>query len=322
MVRVALVLLALLLVAGCGVGIGGFDGLTGPETGPFAHPPGKAPPLVTPVPDGGGIVVHAIAGAPEPAAGALRRAMVNALADQEIPAVTSGGNLRSRYLQGFVGAVPHGAATVRLQIAWALTDPAGKPVGSKTVTRDVPVEAWDRADPATIKAIAGASAPIVAAMVQGSMPAATDRVRRLPVHVWPVVGVSQIDALALRRAMEHALKERDYDVRPQLADNGFVITGNVVLGQVKAGQQPVRISWAVLDSTGKELGRLSQDNTLAVGSGPPSLAGLASDIAEAAADGVADVIDNLPPGYDAPKGQQNGAGSGSKSGPAKTPATK
>lgn len=315
-------LLALLPLAGCGIGIGGFDGIGGPDTGPFAHPPGKASPLVTPVPDVGGIVVHAIAGAPEPAARALRKAMVNALADQEIPAATSGGNRRSRFLQGFVSALPHGAETVRLQIAWALTDPTGKAVGSKTVTRDVPVKAWNRADPATIKAIAGASAPVVAAMIQGPMPTEVGRAQRPPLNVWPVVGVSQLDALALQRAMEHALRERDYDVRPQLADNGLVIAGNVVLGKVKDGQEPIQISWAVLDSTGKELGRLSQKNTLAVGSGPPSLLGLANDIAEAAADGVSDVVDNLPPGYGTPKAAQNNRARGSETASPKAPAAK
>jgi hypothetical protein len=309
--RIAVACLASLLIGGCGLGVGGLDGLTGRDTGPFAHPPGKASALAAPVPDGGGVVVRAIAGASDGTAGALRAAMVKALADQEIPAMTSGGNRWSRFLQGIVSATPRGAKTMRLQIAWALTDPAGNAAGSKTVTSDVPLRAWERADPATMKAIAGTSAAVVAALVRGPAPVEARQVKRMPLHVWQVTGVSRIDALALRRAMEQALRERDYNVQPELVDNAFVVAGNVVLGEAKAGQQPIQISWTVMDSSGRELGRLSQDNTLAVGSGPPSLAGLASAIAEAAADGVADVLDNMPPGMLTP--------TGTKADPAKAP---
>jgi hypothetical protein len=305
--RIAVACLASLLIGGCGLGVGGFDGIGGPDTGPFAHPPGKASALAAPVPDGGGVVVRAIAGTSDGTAGALRSAMVKALADQEIPAMTSGGNRWSRFLQGIVTATPQGTATMRLQIAWALTDPAGNAAGSKTVTSDVPLRAWEQADPATIKAIAGNSAAVVAALVRGPMPVEARQVKRMPLHVRPVIGVSHIDGLALRRAMEQALRERDYNVQPQLADDALVVAGNVVLGEAKAGQQPIHISWTVMDGGGRELGRLSQDNTLAVGSGPPRLAGLASAIAEAAADGIADVLDNMPPGTLSPTDAKAGA---------------
>ena len=284
-----------------------------PGPGPFAHPPGKAPTVIGMVPDAGGIIVRDIAGPPETVAGALRNAMIDALAQQDIPAATSGGNRRSRFLQGLVTASPRGTTTVRLQIAWALTDTAGKAAGSKTVTQDVPRRAWEQADPATIKALAGTSAAAVAAMIQEPTPADAGARHRMPLYVYPVAGLPEIDAIALRRAMELALRERDYDVKAELADNALVIAGNVVLGKVEAGQQPIEISWAVLDSSGKELGRLAQNNTLKVGEGQPSLAALANDIADAAAGGVVEVMDNLP----APDEKANGAGNGAKVAPAK-----
>lgn len=263
--------------------------------GPFAHAPGRPPAATAIVPDAGGVVIRPIAGPPENVADALQKAMVDALALQDIPAATSGGNRRSRYLQGLVSARPHGAGNLRLQVAWALTDPAGRSAGSKTITKDVPLVAWQRADSATLKALAGVSATAVAAMIQGPAPADVGTAHHVPLHVYPVAGVPDVDAIALRRAMEKALRDRDYEVRPELGDNALVIAGNVALGKPDRGQVPIEISWAVLDSTGKELGRLAQNNTLSVGDGPPNLAAIAEDIAEAAAGGVVEVLDSLPP---------------------------
>ena len=283
-IRVAFALFAAFAPAGCGT-----------ETGPFAHAPGEAPALVEALPDRGGIIVLGISGPPEPTARALQEAMIEALARHDIPAATSGGNLRSRFLQGRAKAEPRPGGMVRLALSWELTDTEGRPVGSQPMTREVPRTRWEQNDPALIEAIAAAAAAPIAALIQDPVPADAERTRRVPLHVWPVAGLPEIDALALRRAMESALRRRDYTVADALGDRTLVVAGSVTLGQPEGGSRRIEVVWAVLDGAGRELGRQAQDNMIPAGDGTPNLAETAHDIAEAAAGGVVELLERLPP---------------------------
>lgn len=282
--RALFVAAALLLPGGCGE-----------LPAPFAHTPGKTSSLVEPVADGGGIVVLDVTGPPDAVAAALQRAMVDALARHDIPAATDGGNRRSRFLHGSARIAPGPAGTVRLEMTWDLADTAGSPVGSQPVAREVPREAWERADPTLIKSLADEAAPAIAALVQEPAPAEATRNHRTPLHVWPVAGVEEQDAVALRRAMEAALRRRDYTVQAELGEKGLVIAGSVVLGKAADGLRRIEVVWTVLDGGGRELGQLAQDNTIPVGNGAPALAEVANDIAEAAAGGVIELLERLPP---------------------------
>ena len=237
--------------------------------------------------DIGGVVVRPVEGLAKAQSDALADAMVDALHKSEIPAATSGGNLMSLHLDGTATERPGN----RIAVAWRLTDPAGRQVGTAEAE-------GTPADPASLAAHA---APKVAALVEGTPakpkadPAA---VRGAPpmLTVWPVVGAPGDGDPALSRAMHDALKAAEVPVSDELTDHGLVIAGSVHVGPAEPGSETVEILWTVLDSTGTEVAKLAQNNTVPKGSLDGEWGPLARMIADSAIPGVIDMLRQLPPG--------------------------
>jgi hypothetical protein len=266
-----------------------------PEPGPFAHKPGTKSTLLDPVSDSGGIVVASVEGATEQVAQRLREALIDALALHDIPAATDGANRHTRFLKGHAALSPRPGGLARIDIAWELTDAIGRPVGSQPVGREVTRAAWEAGDPALIKALARDSASAIATLIQEPAPTDVVRARKVMLHVWPVAGVQKTTGIALRRAMEEALRRRDYTVAAELGDRGLIIAGSVSRGPPGGGRQPVELVWAVLDGGGHELGRLAQKNILPASGLDSALGAAAPAIAEAAAGGMVKLLERLPP---------------------------
>jgi hypothetical protein len=123
----------------------------------------------------------------------------------------------------------------------------------------------------------------------------TTSANTITLHVRAMDGVSPGESASFKRAMTSALKRRKFVVSEKSDDAGLIIAGRMKLGPATMVPRPVEIVWAVLDQGGKELGKLTQRNTVTPGvvkSGWKSLAGV---IADNAAGGVGDLVLRLPP---------------------------
>ena len=98
----------------------------------------------------------------------------------------------------------------------------------------------------------------------------------------------------MRRAMEAALKKRNFRIAGTLDGAGLVIAGAMELGPENVEPRPIRITWSVLDTAGKELGKLTQQNTIPRQELKKRWKIIAVVIADNAAGGVSDLIVRLP----------------------------
>jgi hypothetical protein len=258
----------------------------------------RGPKTLAPLVDGGGIVVNRVANVPPAVSDAVQRAMIDALAVQNIPAAAGGANVLSRFLTGTAKAPPDAGSRPRIdvEIVWALTDRAGRKLGERTTRMSVPRATWLRPSRRTLAPLAAPAAPALAALLQEPVEKAARKPNDVPLHVWPVAGVAGDGPAALRLAMEAALGRRGYRVTPDLAENGLVIAGSVSLGAEDKGQLPITVEWAVLDGGGASLGKLDQRNAVPAAALARGWGELAPLIAEAAAGGIGTLLNRLPPG--------------------------
>lgn len=98
-----------------------------------------------------------------------------------------------------------------------------------------------------------------------------------------------------RRSLTTALKKKLYGKGVKLANgtatNVYMVKGVVKLSNAGAGKETIRIDWQVIDTRGKRIGTVSQQNTIPKG----SLNGPWGAIADAAAGAAADKIIKLIP---------------------------
>jgi hypothetical protein len=254
----------------------------------------KGPKTLAPLVDGGGIVVRPVDGAPPAVSAALQRAMIEALAAQNITAATSGQNVESRFLTAAAKADPQGGR-LAVAVTWSLADQTGKKLGDTASRMSVPRGVWARPDHKLLAPLARDAAPALAALMQEPAVDPVREAKAIPLHVWPVAGAEEGNgALTLRRAMEAALQRRGYRITETLAENGLVVAGNVQLGEAADGRRPIAVEWAVMGPDGAQYGKLDQKNSIPVGALKDGWGGLAYAIAETAAGGIGTLLNRLP----------------------------
>jgi hypothetical protein len=259
---------------------------------PLPHPfaeDAKVPraPVLSPR-DSAGIVVAPIAGAPGPVA----EAVAAALRDAEIPASTAGaGNKGSFRLLASARVKPGAGGRDSIALDWDLRAADGRLLGHGSAAAEAPDEAWRRGDETVAREIAGETAPAIARLVQDEPPRAAALAEPL-LAVRAVVGAPGDGGRALTRAMDYALRRAHVALADKAEDKeSFVLTGKVELSPVEAGQQQVKVSWALLRPDGGEIGRIDQQNAVPAGSLDGPWGDIAFAVASAAAPGVAALIE-------------------------------
>ncbi len=264
-----------------------------PVPQPFAHDGPSTNPIIAPSSDAGGVTVLSVSGAPEATAQTLLQAMTDSLADHDIPAATGSGNRLSRFVQASATVEPSGRSRLRVELVWDLFDRKGELLGSEKVARTVETAAWEQPNRRALRTLTdGAAAKIAALILDPDGKRGTSAVP--PLHVHPVDGVEGSNAALLRRAMETALRRRSFTVYSQPEGAALVVSGRFTAGEAAGDRRPVEISWAVLDATGRELGKLTQRNQAPVAELESGWTALATVIAENAAGGVGELVRNLP----------------------------
>ena len=254
-----------------------------------------ANPLVSVSADTAGLLVEPIEGPPLPMARLIADSAVSQLTRKGIPASAGKSSASKRYvLRGESAPNMDPSDPSIVIIRWVLLDTAGQPVGRYTQSVQGTWAEWEYGDPRIIEAVGAGVATPVAALVQGG-----DNVNgaaaqgRAGLWVKPVMGAPGDGNVSLARAMQVSLKAAGVATSGTLETARYYLEGAVEMEKVSPAAEKIRIVWTVVDSEGAVMGRASQENAIPAGSlnGPwGEIAGLA---AEAAVDGIGDILDRV-----------------------------
>jgi hypothetical protein len=190
------------------------------------------------------------------------RDMAAALDDQEVPAeaiVPTRGDWRL-----ILTAAVSGDSVIP---SYTVLTPRGA-IKGQTEGKPVAAAAWANADPATLKQVADAAAPDIAAMLTGIQAAIRqadpNSLMHRPARIWftGVTGAPGDGDRTLATAVRTQLRALG-DILLSSADGAdFTLTGTVGVASPKDGHQVVELDWHVVDATGREAGKVSQLNAV------------------------------------------------------------
>ncbi|PKU23933.1 hypothetical protein CWS72_13740 [Telmatospirillum siberiense] len=248
----------------------------GPLPRPFAHE--KVNALVSDQRALAPLAVRRIDGAP-----GLAEALIQTLNQEDIAASPESAG------DGFLslsGKIRSENGTV--QLIWQIIDGDGRMIGE--FRQPLPPGSID---PARNPQFVQSATRAVIHALRGDDSGTRDLEAAPKVAVWTVKAPADFDGDALSRAMARALGLKGLAVVSGQA--AFVVTGLLRIGPTTGGQAMVSIDWTVRDAKGHDLGTVSQSSPVAQERLLGPLAALLRDIAEAGADGIAEVIRSQRP---------------------------
>jgi len=260
----------------------------GPIPKPFQEAPAakELNPLLE-IPDGAGVTVFPVAGAPAELAGPLTEALVLELQRAEVPASASAALTNALLMKG----------TSRWQagdaiIDWILTDPDGKTVTTVQARIKANLGDYRLGNPALVQALAEHGAALVAAALRPEASLVLDQGPRR-VAVVGVEGAPGDGDRALARAMTGVLAEAGIEMAPNLDEAALLLAGAVSIAPMQNGMEEVTISWWLMDNEGTVLGTLEQANAVPAGSLSDRWGPAAYDAALANVDAIREILARL-----------------------------
>jgi len=257
---------------------------------PFADntPPPNSP-LMTP-PDSAGVVVEPITGAPKETARDPADAMATALQDNDVPASTDARNSKSYVVQGKATASGGSDGKMRVTVAWEMHAPDGSLTGQQVATATMTASAWNDGG-AGIADLVAPAAPELAKLIESKNPKPTETTEPL-IAVHPASGAPGDGDQALATAMSAALRHVPLDIAdfPGAVPN-YIVEVAVTMAPAGTGKQKVSIAWSLHGANGAQIGEVKQENAVDAGSLDKVWGLTAYDAANAAAPGIASLID-------------------------------
>ncbi len=223
---------------------------------------------------------------------AYRKAVVEALQAQEVPAVADIARKGDWRLT--ITAELRGDKVVPV---FTVQDPNGKSKGS---TEAAPVDAaqWSDAGPPTLQQVAAAGAPAVATLltrIEAELRLSDPNSlvnRPARIFVPDVTGAPGDGNRQLARNLRQQMPNMGEQVRDTAADSDFTVQGEVKTAAGSSGSERIEIQWIVSDAQGREAGRVVQLNEVSPGSLDRYWGDTALAVAQEAAAGIRDVIQN------------------------------
>ena len=271
-------LLLLGLLAGCGSLPRPFEGNPGATARKLAQPP--ATKLVVDRPDASVL--------PPGKAELFATALADALASQDVPAVSAGGlpsdwHIDLNLQRGGVALLP----------LFAITDEKGEQAGIAQ-GQPIPLAAWTQGQIEMLRKVATDAAPDIANLltrIEAARRAADPNSlvnRTTKIFVPRVAGAPGDGNDQLTRQMKSALVAQSMIVDPTSGD--FTVAGQVAVVKLPGGKTDrVEIQWVVSDPRG-ERGRVVQLNEVQDGLLDRNWGDVAVVVAEEAAAGIKDVV--------------------------------
>lgn len=233
--------------------------------------------------DKAGMVVHAPEGMPGPAAEAFTKALIDALRDEDVAAMSGPGNPASLVLGGTATADSTG-----WNIKMALADASRAPVGS------VASHASPRManDPKSWSPFAKAMAKSIAGLLQTD--GTTPRKDQPIVTIGDISGLPDGDRRMLVHALEFDLQKSHLQIATSPDKATHVIVGNIRIAPANGlpGQQMnnVDVRWTVQRADKTEIGQLHQSNDVPVDMIDRDWPDIAMAVADAAVGGIVDLV--------------------------------
>jgi len=258
------------------------------------------------------IALAPIIGPPAKISKELSSQISAAAKDQNIPVVSASAAVYT--VRGYLTTSPDGK-NHKLAYIWDVTEKSGKRVhrvlGEQIIAGRPGANPWSLVDQKTLKAIAtktvadlGAWLPKqsaketpVAAAAPASRPvaAATQRASPSSVPAKPGEFFAMVPAVkgapgdgqkTLTLALKKQLFSKGVKLTNSKGTNVYTVAGLVKLDQLADDKEKIAIQWNVSDPSGKKLGTVSQENTIAKGSLNNQWGKTADAAAAAAADGI------------------------------------
>ena len=258
------------------------------------------------------ITLAPIIGPPAKVSKELSSQISTAAKAQNIPVVS--GSAAVYTVRGYLTTSPDGK-NHKLAYIWDVTEKSGKRVhrvlGEQIIPGKPGANPWSLVDQKTLKAIATktvadlgswlpkqkAAAVPVAAAAPASRPvaAATQRASPSSVPAKPGEFFAMVPAVkgapgdgqkTLTVALKKQLFSKGVKLTNSKGTNVYTVAGLVKLNALADNQEKIAIQWNVSDPSGKKLGTVSQENTIAKGSLNNQWGKTADAAAAAAADGI------------------------------------
>lgn len=171
----------------------------------------------------------------------------------------------------------------KVQLVWQITSGDAHPI----TEFHQPLSA-ESLNPAHRNDLAEAAAQGIAHALRGDDSGAADIEAAPKVALQGVKTPADFDNISLSQAMVRALGLQGLTVVS--THPSFVVDGTLQIGPMLAGQNLVTVDWTVRDAAGRDLGTVSQGSPVPHERLLGPLTGLVRDIAEAGAEGIAEVI--------------------------------
>jgi hypothetical protein len=226
------------------------------------------------------------------AARAYAAAVAEAMQESALPAVAEAprpGDWRLELTAELQGGMVVPSFRVR--------DPAGADKGTATAA-PVPAGAWQAASPETLKAAGHQAAPSIATLLTAIEAARREADpnslvnRPVRVELRPVTGAPGDGNTSLTRAMRAEIVKLGMVPLDSNVSADYAVVGDVETTDVGRGVERIEIRWRVTDARGNEAGQVTQLNEIPKGSLAGMWADVAIVVAQEAAGGVRDVIQN------------------------------
>ena len=236
-----------------------------------------------------GVEVTPPEGVPVEIGGPLAKALVDALQEQDIPAITGQKLAGAHAIKGAARMEP-GA----IVIDWVLYAPDGAELGGVKVRDALSADVHaGTALPTTM--IQALTTQAVTALGLHFPAISGKQGETLRVFVPDIANVPGDGGKSLPMALRNALRAAGLGIADAQDAQAIRIEGQVILSELDAANQLVKLSWRVLASDGSEIGYIDQSNPVPHG----RLDGNWSDVAYGAAAGAADGIIPLLQDYQA-----------------------
>ncbi|TNE57989.1 MAG: hypothetical protein EP340_06925 [Alphaproteobacteria bacterium] len=251
------------------------------------------------------VVVADIEGLDEEIAMPLRKAIARALGENDILATTEAPPMRTSVLAGIFTAVP------QPRVLWTLKDPYG--AATAHFETDLPLDAltYPETEQETRKSIATIVALHLTGRPQADRPNLTATLPLAsnapaspnptlygdppPLYFLPILGAPGDGNRALDRAMRAALQKRGIKVLNAPDPEDLQLQCFVSLRPAEDDQSTIQIFWEIKSPEGKSVASIDQANRILAGALDGAWGPLATDIAEAAADGIAQFLGQTSP---------------------------
>jgi hypothetical protein len=219
----------------------------------------------------------------------LAAAMAAALRRREVTASTAQGHRRGHRLRGEAVLI----SDDQLRLTWRLSGPDNAETLVLTQTEEISPQAWRRGDAALLQRLAGKAAEALDGRLRRLERGRGRRIALASVTLGPLDGVPGAGAEALAAAMRAALADAGVPLSDEPPDDGFILLGSMRLSPDGADQR-IEMVWHLIRPDGRELGTISQANTVPKGQLAGNWRNLARAIARAGAPGVRDLLGRDP----------------------------